>query len=331
MSRNTRVAVVVSVCLLVFAVATRFDFSRSIGAGGIQATTTSAYSNLDLDTDGDGLKDWEEVLWKSDPLKKDTDGDGTIDGDEVKLERDPSRSAPYDSNSRIAIADTIEELRRKATNTKSFEELTATDQFSREFFARVLEARKQGEVLDEDARAKLVEELMSGTYSAPITLNEFTKANIRSGASDAPEAIRTYFQTVGTVLQSNSPRNVRQELTIVEEYFKNETPRTLAELDVHIRAYASILNGLLTVEVPPSMVEGHLALINGVQRVLLVVRQFRGIDSDPVQALSLLRIYGEGVGKIKEGLNLFLRKANTLDIRFNTNEPGAYLLQGAQN
>jgi hypothetical protein len=36
---------------------------------------------IELDADQDGLKDWEEVLWQTDPSKADTDGDKTNDGD----------------------------------------------------------------------------------------------------------------------------------------------------------------------------------------------------------------------------------------------------------
>src|SRR3989339_1548606 len=46
------------------------------------------------DTDGDGLKDGEEVTkYKTDPLKADTDGDGLNDGDEVlKYKTDPLKA-----------------------------------------------------------------------------------------------------------------------------------------------------------------------------------------------------------------------------------------------
>ncbi len=39
---------------------------------------------IERDTDGDGLKDWEEALWGLDPKKPDTDGDGIIDSDEIR-------------------------------------------------------------------------------------------------------------------------------------------------------------------------------------------------------------------------------------------------------
>jgi hypothetical protein len=40
----------------------------------------------DVDTDLDGLKDWEEALWGTDPKNPDTDGDGTADGRESEEE-----------------------------------------------------------------------------------------------------------------------------------------------------------------------------------------------------------------------------------------------------
>ena len=46
-----------------------------------------------LDTDGDGLSDGEEVdVFKSDPLKRDTDGDRVKDGDEAAQGTDPLRT-----------------------------------------------------------------------------------------------------------------------------------------------------------------------------------------------------------------------------------------------
>jgi len=43
----------------------------------------------DKDTDGDGLKDWQEVLYKTDKELVDTDNDGKTDFEEVKLGEDP--------------------------------------------------------------------------------------------------------------------------------------------------------------------------------------------------------------------------------------------------
>src|SRR3989338_5773509 len=53
-------------------------------------------SQLDADSDADGLKDWEELLWKTDPNKEDTDGDGINDNEEITLNRNPLKAGPND-------------------------------------------------------------------------------------------------------------------------------------------------------------------------------------------------------------------------------------------
>lgn len=49
-----------------------------------------AYNCYDIDTDGDGLTDYEEEnTYKTNPLNEDTDGGGILDGDEIERESDP--------------------------------------------------------------------------------------------------------------------------------------------------------------------------------------------------------------------------------------------------
>jgi len=47
--------------------------------------TDDTQVDVDLDTDGDGLKDNEETLFNTNPLKADTDDDGLSDYQEIQL------------------------------------------------------------------------------------------------------------------------------------------------------------------------------------------------------------------------------------------------------
>lgn len=49
------------------------------------------------DSDGDGLADDIEPLYRTDPNNPDTDGDGTNDGDELSVLRDPTKPGPDDT------------------------------------------------------------------------------------------------------------------------------------------------------------------------------------------------------------------------------------------
>ena len=70
--------------------------------------SASSTTITDRDSDADGLPDWEEHLYGSDPLKFDTDGDGTPDGEEVREGRDPSKAntagASSPPNDMLAVA-----------------------------------------------------------------------------------------------------------------------------------------------------------------------------------------------------------------------------------
>lgn len=60
----------------------------------IQVSTTAPTRAKQPDTDGDGLRDWEEELWGTNKSNPDTDEDGVSDGEEVSNETDPRVFGP---------------------------------------------------------------------------------------------------------------------------------------------------------------------------------------------------------------------------------------------
>ena len=57
---------------------------------------TALIESQDKDSDNDGLKDWEEELYKTSPYDPDTDGDGYLDGEEINSGHNPLVKAPGD-------------------------------------------------------------------------------------------------------------------------------------------------------------------------------------------------------------------------------------------
>lgn len=68
-----------------------------------------------IDTDQDGLKDWEEVLWGTDPQNPDTDGDGVNDGDFVQNQQQDINKKPVFTNS----TETTTSTQKPITQNKS--------------------------------------------------------------------------------------------------------------------------------------------------------------------------------------------------------------------
>lgn len=71
----------------------RQETARSNGSA---TSTERRFINAQFDADNDGLPDFEEALWGTDPRNADTDGDGTSDGEEVALRRNPKKAGPED-------------------------------------------------------------------------------------------------------------------------------------------------------------------------------------------------------------------------------------------
>ena len=69
------------------------DIAYTSTQGNSQSALSSASM---LDTDKDGLPDWQEALLGTDLKKSDTDSDGSPDGEEVRLNRDPLKAGPDD-------------------------------------------------------------------------------------------------------------------------------------------------------------------------------------------------------------------------------------------
>jgi hypothetical protein len=83
---------------------------------------------VDRDTDSDGVKDWEEALWGTDPLKGDTNDDGISDKDDI----DKKKFALNQQNTGGDISEGNE-----------------TDVFSKELFTTLISLKETGALTPE--------------------------------------------------------------------------------------------------------------------------------------------------------------------------------------
>lgn len=146
---------------------------------------------IELDTDADGLLDWEESLWGTDPKNPDSDGDGVSDGAQIGARKN--------------------EL---GLDTDADANLNETERFSREFFATIVSLRQQG-LLNETSLTNLSntigKEIAIGTpsnfYSAnELTINTSVDAEIPY-AADLAELFKQMERTT----------NIGTELVMVSE------------------------------------------------------------------------------------------------------------------
>mgnify|MGYP001567058144 FL=1 len=97
---------------------------------------------LDIDSDDDGLKDWEETLWKLDPNNPDTDKNGVSDAEEVK-----KKMTEIDTKSET------EESNKDGVEGESYTTGTETDILSKKLFAEYMNLKKSGNFNEESVTA----------------------------------------------------------------------------------------------------------------------------------------------------------------------------------
>lgn len=97
--KKTTKTVLITVFIIAIIATVAFWFvgnSELEKTGGINSELLGFERQNQPDSDNDGLTDWEENLWGTNPDVMDTDKDGTSDGEEISLLRDPRVPGPND-------------------------------------------------------------------------------------------------------------------------------------------------------------------------------------------------------------------------------------------
>jgi hypothetical protein len=249
-----------------------------------ETTQRTQASLLQKDTDGDGLLDWEEGLWKTDISNKDTDGDGTNDGDEVALGRNPSIAGPDD---------TIDIERHQNTPQFATEsvELNQTDRFAREFFTHYLSQKQTTGIVSQE---ELVLETLESSYLSGGQKTYIPK-NLRTTSSNSEETFHTYGNSLGTALIQSSPNNLENEIDIFDEAVRSGSLERLADLDPIIEGYSNFLQELEEMTIPDDALEFHINLLTAVFGIQAGLQDMRNVTEDSLTALIAINTYSDGV------------------------------------
>ncbi len=200
------------------------------------------------DTDSDGVPDWEEGLWGTDPTKKET--------------------TPGLSDSDAIVKLKAEETAGTGANTSSQDQnLTKTDQFSREFLATVSSLSENGS-LDQATVDKLgssVAEQIKNSEPKKV----YTITDIKIAKTDTQQSITTYNTNLNNLYKKTSTKY--SVIDVLGQFAPNDNTinaSALTQLDPIIKEMNDFLQGMIKTDTPPSIVSLHLNMINSLERVV---------------------------------------------------------------
>ena len=277
--------------------------------------------NSEVDSDTDGLYDWEESLWGTDPKNPDSDNDQTKDGEEVRENRNPTKAGPNDK--------LLTSVSAGANGTVGQEnitlETTGTAKISRELFANYMEAKKSGIPINIDTQTQIVNQTFSNE-SLGISFKEYSAADIKTNTSSD---FKKYGNDLGLAMLagSNPTENYVSEIEILHTALTKEMPAEIVKLDPIIIRYNLILNQINSISVPQELVGYHVELLNSVSRILTDVKGFRVMFEDPILGLAGVSSYYQDVEAMKVSLGRIRSLLQSKGISFEQGEYGYVFTQ----
>ncbi len=282
----------------------------------VKNTTKVNIVSLEKDTDGDGLKDWEEALWKTDPNNPDTDGDGTPDGEEVREERDPLKPGPNDK-----IKDEV----KFPIKTNYENKTTMTNAMTEDLFLNYINL-KNGSELDSKSKANLINSI-ANKISKKDNLKIYTSKDLKI-IPDSYVNLKNYGNEIATIFlkYTQNPKADYNVVNILNKIITTKDNKYYSELEPSILAYKDISKKLLGVSTPKSSAVVHLAMINIYETIATSLEDIVKSPNDSLRGLIGVSRYNQQIKQvqivIKDLSNFFIKNK----IVFAENEPGAKLI-----
>ncbi len=241
----------------------------------------------ELDSDNDGVKDWEEALWGMDFKNPDTNGDGILDGQEVEKRRNELRA----SDEFIDVEEVPD---------------TETERIARQLLTMALNVNQvSGGQINKQEIANLAEGFVQSVQPNMVSMYSLgdLKISVNKSAQEYYDEMSkelAYLDTIPT-----------DELKILELAISTNRKSKLDELDPIIEAYANAPEKVLKKEIPSQVAEYHLDYLNALtQKAIAIVSMTQYFD-DPVIALRGVQEYGiadDNLIKASQNIQNYLQK-----------------------
>lgn len=269
---HSKVVAVFIICLSLVVSVFLFKDKKVLPKENTIPISVDVASDSNLDSDGDGLKDWEEVLLGTNPNLKDTDGNGIDDGKE-KLE---------------TFA-----FKNKTTNEETPKSTTLTEDIAQTFLINYLDQKKQNPQLTEEQIATI-----ANTSTQNVTFFRTPDFEIKDIKISKNQTKDQYSKELNIAFSSGIIKKQDTEMQIIEKALINNDKNELKKLDPIINSYQQVINETLKVAVPEDNVGLHLVYLNNLKSVKEDIEGMKNILDDPASAYVYLNSYQLNIKKL---------------------------------
>jgi hypothetical protein len=253
--------------------------SFKIADAATSAELLKAYATKDADQDG--LPDWQEALYGTDPADPESVRSGVKDGDAVAqglVSPKVQGATPVSSDAALATV--------AAPAPKSL-----TEQFSQKLFSQYLLTRGTTPPSNDE----ILSFVQSGLADLEAERNRdaFSIGDVKSSGKTGPGSLAAYAAEVDQAFAANHIELDEHELDYFSDAINKDDAKAIATLKAISDVYARQSQAVMRISPPSELRYQHLALANALGHMSAVLADLSSASDDPIRAMLGLGIYEE--------------------------------------
>ena len=271
------------------------------------------------DSDSDGLADWEEALYGTDPHDSDTRELGMTDGEAVAqglIIPKAIADVPGVDGSGGTVVD--------PDLPPAPDENTLTAAFAKNVFTLYLDRLQAngGQLADQDL-ADIANEALGQLGSTITAAPPFKKAQDIQVKGAGAEAMRAWAASVEAVMRANTANASASELAYLKRVVEDGDTGAAAHIASIAKAYRMSAAGIAALTVPQELARDALMLVNALARHAEVTNDLSRVDDDPLVTMIALQAYPQVTVNLVDAFIAVERDFRTAGVTLAPGEPGA--------
>lgn len=254
-------------------------FSLKFAGAGSNEELLRSYAAKD--TDHDGLPDWQEELYGTDPNVADTDGDGISDGE--------AATSGLLTTQRLITDKTLKPVDVDSLPGTTPAPGTLTEEFSRTFFESYMGTWK-GTPLSKEEQDALIQRLLA-EFSDKASIKLASTYTANDVTVDGAMNVTAYAARVESAMRANDVAEGEESpILLTQSFIENGDASALPKLARLSNAYAGMARAFAATPVPPQLRDAHLALIRSLDTLAKSTDTIAEYESDPLAVLGALSL-----------------------------------------
>jgi hypothetical protein len=321
---SNRSQILVASLFAVVLIGGAYFFARSVES----PSTAQASTETELlakvasrDSDADGLADWEEALYGTDPQVADTRHFGMTDGAAVAKglvvpKAVASIAAATSTAHGIAGVDSSLPVPAQGTITRALAESFATT------YAKAIQNSPDGTLTDSEIK-QIATDVINQLDRAIVPAPDYRSLQALKVSGVGAEALQVFAASAEAVFKANTANATTSELAYLKSVLENDDTTAFPHLISIAKVYQNTAAGLAVLPVPKELATADLMLINAMARLGKITDDFSRANSDPLATMFALKQYPDAIQQLSTAFININSVYKTAGVNLAPGEPGS--------